>query len=218
MKEYHKIPTVYERDPETKYKTLIEGKYATKELEYLCHLDWVGTEKIDGTNIRVMWDAETKTVTFGGKTDNSQIPATLVAVLNARFPASLMESVFPEGDVCLYGEGHGAKIQKGGGNYIPDGVDIILFDVKVGEWWLERDAVYDVANKLNLNVVPVLFTGNLQQLVELVRDGFDSQIAKVQGTMAEGLVMRPSVELKDRAGRRIICKIKHKDFTSKNIA
>jgi len=34
---------------------------------------------------------------------------------------------------------------------------------------------------------------------------------------AEGLVARPSVELRDRDGSRIITKIKHKDFSAVNV-
>jgi len=30
--------------------------------------------------------------------------------------------------------------------------------------------------------------------------------------LAEGLVLKPKIELKDRAGKRIVTKIKHKDF------
>ena len=35
MKEYHKIITVFERDSETKFKTLKEGIFATPEFDYL---------------------------------------------------------------------------------------------------------------------------------------------------------------------------------------
>ena len=80
-------------------------------------------------------------MTFGGKTDNAQIPAPLVARLNERFlPLADMLSEMFENGACLYGEGYGAKIQKGGGNYRPD-QDFVLFDVRVGEWWLERTSV-----------------------------------------------------------------------------
>ena len=48
MKEYHKIQTVYLRDPETKFRILLEGQYATPELEYLAQNKWTWTEKVDG--------------------------------------------------------------------------------------------------------------------------------------------------------------------------
>ena len=45
--------------------------------------------------------------------------------------AANLGEVFPDGAAVLYGEGYGAKIQKGGGNYRAD-QDFVLFDVRVG--------------------------------------------------------------------------------------
>ena len=124
MKEYHKIQTVYKRDPDNKFKTLLDGQFSMPEFEYLKDNEWVFTEKIDGTNIRVMFDDGK--VTFGGKTDNAQIPAFLYQKLQELFPVDRLRCVF-EDSCCLYGEGYGARIQKGGGKYIPEGVSFILF-------------------------------------------------------------------------------------------
>jgi hypothetical protein len=206
MKEYHKILTVLKRNPETNYKTLTD-EWACPEFEYLKNLRWVFTEKIDGTNIRIMWDGET--VQFGGKTDRAQIPEFLLARLREMFSVDQMREVFPDGPACLYGEGYGAKIQKGGGNYIKDGVDFILFDVRVGPWWLRRVDAEDIANKLGISCVPVVGVGNLSELIRIVRRGFKSMFGQFK---AEGIVARPEVELFDRLGKRIITKLKHKDF------
>src|ERR1017187_4441563 len=128
MKKYHKIQTVFLRDPETKFKTLMHGQYATPEFEFLAENKWVFTEKVDGTNIRIMWDGA-GTITFGGKTDAAQIPAFLVTRLQERFLTQRDKFTAKfDTETCLYGEGYGAKIQKGGGNYRPDS-DFVLFDV-----------------------------------------------------------------------------------------
>jgi ATP-dependent RNA circularization protein (DNA/RNA ligase family) len=193
------------RDEKTNFKTLLEGQYSIPAFRYLEKNGWVFTEKIDGTNIRVMWDGNK--VTFSGKTDGSQIPAFLIQKLMEIFTAEKLAPVFPSG-ACLYGEGYGAKIQSGG-NYIPDGCGFILFDVLCGKWWLERASVEDIAVKLNIPVVPVIGSGTLLDAVEKTRSGFPSVIGKCT---AEGIVMRPSVEMFDRNGDRIIAKIKHKDF------
>jgi len=211
MKEYHKIQTVYFRDPENNHKTLLEGTWAKPEFELLKDIDWICTEKIDGTNIRVMWDGEN--VRFGGKTDNAQIPAILIEALQDTFTNEKMKEVFSDADnVCLYGEGYGKKIQKGG-NYLPDRADFILFDVKVGDWWLTREANEDVATKLNIGVVPIIGIWKLEQAIEYVKNGFKSTIAHNKDYVAEGLVMKPITELFNRRGERIIAKIKHKDFS-----
>ena len=217
MKEYHKIITVFERDPETKFRTLLEGRFATPELEFLADAMWTFTEKVDGINIRVMWGADYSEgnraygITFGGKTDNAQIPAFLVSKLEQRFMTAeqrqIMANIF-DAPVCLYGEGYGAKIQKGGGNYRSD-QDFVLFDVKVGDWWLQRRDVEDVAQKLGLDTVPIIGAGTLFNMVDLAATGFPSQWGQFN---AEGIVARPKTELCTRAGHRIITKIKHKDF------
>ena len=207
MKTYHKIQTVYKRDPENKFKTLLEGEYSLPEFEYLANNKWAFTEKVDGTNIRIMFDGEE--IAFGGKTDRAQIPAPLVNRLNERFlpKVGFLHEFFREG-ICLYGEGYGAKIQKGGGNYRKD-QDFILFDVKIGDWWLQRKDIEDIAQRLGLDTVPIIGNGTLGDMVEMAAVGFNSMWGDFQ---AEGIVARPEVELKARNGQRIITKIKCKDF------
>ena len=65
MKEYIKIQTIFKRDLLTNHKTLLEGDYSLPEFDYLKDNTWIFTEKVDGTNIRVMWDG--KEIAFGGK-------------------------------------------------------------------------------------------------------------------------------------------------------
>ena len=48
MTQYHKIQSVFKRDPNTKFKTLLEGEYSIPEFEYLKDNEWVFTEKVDG--------------------------------------------------------------------------------------------------------------------------------------------------------------------------
>jgi len=213
MKEYIKIQTVFKRDPLTNHKTLLEGDYSLPEFDYLKNNTWVFTEKVDGMNIRVMWDS--KEIAFGGKTDNAQIPAFLVKKLQDKFLPQAQQFVEKFGvettDVCLYGEGYGAKIQKGGGNYRQD-QDFVLFDVKIGEWWLQREDVEDIAQFFKLDVVPIIGEGTLLDMVERAKEGF---VSAWGNHLAEGIVARPQIELKTRNGRRLITKIKYKDFIEK---
>ena len=210
METYHKIQTVFKRDQETNFRTLIMGDYSLPEFEALKDIQWTWTEKIDGTNIRIMWDGET--VRFGGKTDNAQIPTFLLTVLQDTFTAEKMLSVFKDAtNVCLYGEGYGMKIQKGG-NYLSNRTDFILFDCKVDDWWLTRDNLVDISTKLSIGIVPIVGTGTLSEAVDFCKQGYKSIIAENLNYYAEGLVMKPCVELFGRNGDRIITKIKLKDF------
>jgi hypothetical protein len=205
MKEYHKIQSVFKRETVNKGR-IIEGSFSTPEIEFLKDTVWEWTEKVDGTCIRVMLNDGK--VSYGGKTDNAQIPANLVQHLRDRFDPQQekLAAMFPEG-VCLYGEGCGPKIQKGGGNY--GDVQFVLFDVRVGPWWLTREAVEDVATKLEIPMAPVIGAGTIAEMVEVVRSGITSQWGDFE---AEGIVARPKVELFTRAGHRIITKLKTSDF------
>jgi len=204
MKEYHKIQSVFKRE-QTKPNKLIIGKYTLPEFEYLKDNQWIWTEKVDGTNIRIMWDGEN--VRFGGRTERAQIPAHLVARLQDLFPVEKFQGL---GAMCLYGEGYGSKIQKVGSSYIPDDVDFILFDVRVGEWWLKRDTVEDIAIQLSIDVVPIVGQGTIAEAIDVVSNGFRSRLGNLD---AEGLVLKPEVELFTRNGQRIITKIKTRDFS-----
>ena len=209
MRTYEKIETIWARDVEGT-KKLIPGKYRSETVEFLKDCMWEWTEKIDGTNIRVCWDGHS--VTFGGRTDRAQIPAPLVNRLNALFGgeenAQLFEQMFGEKEVVLFGEGYGAKIQNGGG-YIPDGVDFALFDVLIGENYQTREWVDLTAKAFHVNTVPVVGFGTLEEAVDFVIGHPKSNIGTCD---MEGLVCRPTVELRDRRGERVIVKIKWKDL------
>jgi hypothetical protein len=207
VSEYHKIQSIFKRDMTSPRKTLIEGDWTQPEFEYLAGNAWEFTEKVDGTNIRVI--LKDGAVTFGGRTDEAQIPAKLAERLNERFlpQAALMVEVLGN-DAVLYGEGYGAKIQKVGGSYRPD-QDFVLFDVRVGPWWLKRLDVQDIGEQLGLDVVPVIGSGSLHDAVAWAKRGIRSTWGDFE---AEGIVARPSVELQTRGGQRLIAKIKCRDF------
>lgn len=209
MRTYEKIETVFARDVDGS-KLLMEGVWRNPTIEFLHGLTWEWTEKIDGTNIRVFWDGHT--VTFGGRTDKSQIPAGLVNRLNELFGgevnAQMFEQTFGEREVILYGEGYGRKIQNGG-SYIPDGVDFILFDLMIGDNYQPRESVCRAAETFGIKCVPVVGTGTLDEAVAYVKTHPKSVIGTCD---MEGLVCRPLHELQDRCGNRVIVKIKWDDF------
>lgn len=147
--EYQKINSIYKRDERGKFTVV----YSMPELVLLKNANWWWDEKIDGTNIRVTWDCQQHTVNFGGRTDNAQIPTQLLSVLMEKFTVDRFKKCeLPS--MTLYGEGYGAKIQKGGGNYRAAGCDFILFDVFCGGLWLRRDSVQDIAINLFTDLVP----------------------------------------------------------------
>lgn len=208
MKEYHKIDSVYKRDERGKF---LLGEFSRPEFEYLKDNPWLWTEKIDGTNIRVFYNGAHQ-VHFGGRTENAQIPAKLVQHLEETFYEEMFRDAgLFETTLTLYGEGYGAGIQKGGGNYSPD-QKFILFDVKIGDWWLQRKDVEDIAAKLSIPVVTVVGLESLSEMIEIIsRREADQSYISLAAKM-EGVVGTPFTPLFARNGDRIITKVKYKDF------
>lgn len=208
MKWYEKIEAVFCRDTNGT-KRLILNNYRNPTVAYLKDNIWLFTEKVDGTNICVHWDGHK--VEFGGRTDKTQISGPLLSRLNEMFMTTEAEELFEQtwGDkeVILFGEGYGPKIQNGG-EYRSD-VSFILFDVLVGDNYQEREWVEKTAQMFNIDVVPIVLTGTIQ-------DGIDYVMKHPRSTMGtammEGVVGRPMIELRDRCGERVIIKIKWEDF------
>lgn len=204
MTEYHKIQTIYKRDLSDKKKPLLIGQWSLPEFEYLANCNWTWTEKVDGTNIRLIWNGTH--VSVMGRTDLAQIPRPLLTFLTEKFSEDVFKNLnYPH--MCLYGEGYGPGIQNGGA-YRSD-VSFILFDVMINNLWLERENVVDIAQHLQCDVVPVVGQGTIHEAIDWMQSNPNSLLGN---TKSEGLVIRPTVELCTRRGERIITKIKHKDF------
>ena len=219
---YQKINTLFKRDEK---KVIIPSQFTCEEFYELKDLKWECTEKIDGTNIHVNIEYSTERglwFSFQGRTDNAVIPSHLLKKLHEIFTEDVIMSAFNQqfasvGEdetlrMSIYGEGYGMKIQKGGGNYIPNDVGFILFDVKVGQWWLGRENLEDIASKLNIPIVPLVGYMTILEAIDLVSKGFNSTIAQNKSHAAEGLVLKTRSGLLFRNGQRIITKIKTCDF------
>jgi len=185
--------------------------------------------KLEGVNF---------TVRIAGKTDNAQIPKNLEKHMREKYTdekvlASLGLKKFipvseweehkwvnsdnnPSYEVIpniytIYGEGYGMGIQKGG-NYIKNGNEFIVFDVKVNDIYLKTDARDEIAQKLGAPIVPFIGYFTLDEAIDYVRKGFKSTIAENPDYMAEGLVLRTDLGLRNRMGKRLIVKVKYEDF------
>lgn len=162
-----------------------------------------------------------------GRTANANIPAHLKAWMEENIPTEKVLEVFglkeymseEEANTIdlkipriIYGEGYGAKIQKGG-NYIADHAEFIPFDVQVGDWMLSRENVEDIAQKLGIDCVPVIGEFTIDEAIDFVRQGFKSRVAKANPDyLAEGLVLKTPDNIRFRNGERICLKIKTQDF------
>jgi len=218
MNQYPKINGLYKRYLEgAKKGKFIIGEYSKPEFEFLKDLQWVWTEKIDGTNIRVCYYTCPlcyPEIEFKGKTDKADVPKHLLEKLQQLFPLEKMKEIFGMGDelpdVCLYGEGYGYKIQTGG-KYVngEKRVEFILFDIKIGNYWLKREDLEKIADQLGIGIVPIIGETTIDCAISSIKKGVYSTFGDF---IAEGVVGKLKYELRDRRGYRIITKIKTKDF------
>lgn len=209
MSEYPKIPGPFKRFTEGPQRNQLDRtRWTSPELSVLAHMPiWQFTEKVDGTNIRVIWDGHKPE--FRGRTDRAELHPELLARLQELFTEEILEQNFGSDEVVLYGEGYGAGIQKGGGKYSPR-KDFILFDVRIGRWWLRRDDVFAIAKDLSIGAVPEFINmTSVDEAIIYVTNGLKSQL---RDGFAEGVVGTTHYGLLDRSGQRISVKIKHEDF------
>jgi hypothetical protein len=240
--EYQKINTLFMRDanniimpdkmtcPEFDYLKDCRWECTEKIDGTNIHIDYLITQTFDD-NANVTGSGFEANIC--GRTANAQIPAHLEKKLaelfwpdedeqfnqfsekfNNTFAQAIEKFIInkePTLRISLYGEGYGVKIQKGG-NYIKNDVGFILFDVRVGDWWLTREACEEIAQQLNIPIVPLIGYMTIPEAIEYVKKGFKSTIAENPDYDAEGLVLKTPYGLQFRNGQRIITKIKTCDF------
>lgn len=218
MADYQKINTVFFRDINN--VIMVNERFVMNEFEYLRNCKFEATEKIDGTNIHVdlTYDENGEPmISYHGRTETAEIPPHLLSYLQEKITKDMFLEVFADAienkkTIQVFGEGYGNKIQKDGKQYIKDGVSFILFDVRIGDLWLLRDSLVDIAHKLDLQVVPIIGMMTIDDAIDFVKKGFNSTIAENKSFGAEGLVLKTPYGLCDRMGNRIVLKIKTKDF------
>lgn len=93
MKEYTKIDTIFKRDIDGT-KKLIEGDFRNDAVEFLKDSEWIFTEKVDGTNIGIVWDGHR--VSYQGRTERANIPAHLMNELIKIFGTNEAEEMFEQ--------------------------------------------------------------------------------------------------------------------------
>lgn len=214
MQEYMKIKNVFQFDE--KFLSILG--YA-EPFRTLKDIRWQGTEKVDGTNVRVYWDGHS--IQVAGRTDRAQFQGELKSYLDSVFARPEEEYVFEQkfGDkeAYLFFEGYGPKIQTGGGLY-SDTPHIIMFDATIDGYELNREKVNVLADELGFDHVPVVFTGTLDEARIFVAAHQNSTLGGGRHEM-EGLVLTPAdIDIYARDGHRIKCKMKYRDMLRGGIA
>lgn len=214
---YTKINTLYKRNEKG---NIVIGEFSRPEFDYLYDKLWLAFDKVDGTNMSFYWDGHEMQI--HGKSEKANIPTKLKTAMENLLTSEKLKEVFPvkydeNGNevsfmVRIYGEGYGVGIQKCGGSYSRTENKFIVFDIMIDGFWLEWENVCDICSKLNLETVHCFGEMTLKEAEEMVVRGFKSPISDDKELNAEGLVLRPIVQLFNKKGERIMVKIKTNDY------
>lgn len=185
----------------------LEAQYREPILAMLADCDWEVRRKLDGENIRIQWNGEQ--ALWNGKSNAFQCSADFTNYMNDTFLEEIFEEKFGrEKTVTIFGEKMGPKTQ---GNELGlDEDQLIIFDVNINGYWLDKWAVKEVADYFKVKTcydytdISEQYARPLPQIIQAVARG-DFQ-------NYEGLVATPKVEVKDQQGHRVIVKIKNKDY------
>lgn len=218
-KPYLKIDTLFDRDEKFR---VMEGFYRRPEFGVITL--WQASEKIDGTSVRIDYRLvdDALSVTYGGRTDKTRFhpeaEQALKDIVEDQSASELVRGKLAEYDVnsiTLYGELVGPKVQ--GNVYRLERHEVVLFDVLVNDrTWLHQDDVGDYGNDLYLRTPYVYYLSTDEVVDFLTRPSCCEPVSALspdgERVPIEGFVLRPQEELRDQRGRRLIAKLKRKDF------
>lgn len=88
---YPKMQSLWKRDMNND-GIIIEGSYSKEEFRNIAY--WHVTEKIDGMNIRIIYNSKNKTLEFRGRTDRAILPVDLLNHLKTKFTLSKFQKIF----------------------------------------------------------------------------------------------------------------------------
>ena len=184
--------------------------YREPELEYLAKNPWTYKRKLNGENMRVLWDGDQ--AIWNGRTNNFTPNRETTEYMNSTFAEEIFEEKFGrDKQVLLFGERMAPGAQ---GNELGlEKTEFVLFDVKIANVWLEPESVRAIAEYFRLRTCYDFmrsidkarnYTESLEKLIELCSVGDFSEW--------EGIVAIPATGVFNRKGERIICKIKNQDY------
>jgi hypothetical protein len=165
-------------------------------------------EKIHGTSAWLSWNNGKVGYFSGGEKHDNFVKVFDEAGLIHNFTNIGMEKVM------IFGEAYGGKCQ-GMKNTYGDKLKFVVFDVKIGEHWLDVPNAHDVANKLGLEFVDYVKIPATLEFIDAERDKPSTQAIRNgcgNDKLREGVVLRPPFEVRDNSGERIMAKHKREEF------
>ncbi len=195
----------------------------TNELsQYFPKGRWIKTEKVDGTNIRIILtkqDEEGNREIFVGsrklileeKDKGSQTYFHCIKDVNLHKIKEYFKDV--NSTVIIYGEGYGAGVQKGG--IYSKEKNYRVFDIRIGEAYQDFEFVKKVCIDNQLNLIPVMTEVEeitYEECLNSLENFTHTLLNEGDGGQPEGFVYKFEPVLLNKYGERLIFKVKHKDF------
>ena len=179
-----------------------------KDQTILMFKECYALEKIHGTSAHIIFKDGELTFFSGGEKHDK-----FVTLFNQEsIKQKLTELGFST--IIFYGEAYGGKQQGMRETYGPE-LKFIVFDVKIGDAWLDVPKAEHFTKEVGLEFVAYEKVPTELEVLNFHRD-MPSRQAKRNGILedkkAEGVVLRPLIELTKNNGGRIICKHKRDDF------
>ena len=212
--KYTKIGSPFKKD----------DKFLNKEelSQYLPKGIWILTEKIDGTNIRIILtkpeEDGTRQIFVGSRKlllnkedKGSKQYFDCIEEINLNKIKEYFKDV--NSTVIIYGEGYGAGVQKG--SIYSSKKNFRVFDIRIGQAYQDFDYVQKVCIDNQLNLVPIFGEVDLIHYEGCINDlnNFENTLIKEgDGGKPEGLVYKFEPVLLNKYGERLIFKVKFKDF------
>ena len=180
-----------------------------KNTEILLFKECYALEKIHGSSAHLQWK-DNKIIFFSGGEKHE----TFKKIFDEEFLTNKFKELFEGINTTIFGEVYGGKCQGMSKTYGKE-MKFVVFDVKVGDNWLDVPNAEDVAKKLNLEFVDFKRIKTDLKDIDFERDRFSAQ-AIINGCgndkLREGVVLRPLIEVTKNNGSRIIVKHKRDEF------
>lgn len=186
----------------------IENLY--KNTSIMMFKECYATEKIHGTSAHIAFKHDAKTIHFSSGGESHE---KFLKLFNQDALLDTFIKTF-DFDVVVFGEAYGGK-QQGMSHTYGTELKFIVFDVKVGDYWLSVPNAEDVAHKLGLEFVHYVKIPATIEAIDAERDAPSVQAVRngiTEPKPREGVVLRPLVELRENNGDRIMSKHKGEAF------
>lgn len=228
--EYPKTENLLERS-DYEDRPLLMGTFRVPEHRQIGR--WHVTEKIDGTNMRILYDPETHTFDVRGRSDRAKVPGDLEdnirrLLYDTAWKAAFQDFCAPRGDrldwgtVTIFGEGYGPGIQRGHG-YAPQ-KSFRMFDVMY-HWpdgrdsWCSMETVEMLAAMLRIPTAPLIGRAmTTLEILDYVLNERNSFVAAEDNNNpthpSEGVIARTNPYVYTERGSRVMFKLKGADLDS----